>query len=326
MRIRIFAALFIIIINLLVCVPVYADTAQPTSVTVEDIAVNRHVIQSNDMVIYALYNIEYSVVPTDKVNSTFIFRLIDTDEITELGTNTAYAYRTSGYGYGVISFYFPAATAPAWGGAYTIRVSENPAVFSAPVDFNFPIDSGAYSAETTADANRREMGLNIFNLADILSNAWTLSLTSESDTGLVLSSSGEFYFGHAISGVRTMAPSIFLAQTKDPEYTDTTWDTSQADAYEDRFNETYVKTGIDGIASLFNTTYSMIGSIIILIACVLVIILAVKLQIKPSAGVVCAFAIFLVGVVLGWVPMAIMSVAVLICSIFLAAKLISQFV
>lgn len=326
MRIRILAVLFILFCCVFPALPVYADTAQPDSVTIDFIHANRHVIENNDFVLYAKYSVAYATPPTSDISQTFIFRLIGTDGVTELGAVTAYPYRTLGYGYGIVAFYFPAATAPAWGSAYSVRISENPAVFGGPVSWNFNVNAAYYSAETTTAGNREEMADNILLLADQLGTAWTIAMTSESDTGIVLSSYGEFYFRHSIPGIQAMAPAIFLSQVKDPDYSTSSWSTAQATTYENRYNGTYIKDGMNGIATLFNTTYSMIGSLIIIAACIVMVVLAVRFGIKPSSGVLCAFIIFLTGVIMGWVPMAIMSIVVLICAIFLAAKLITQFV
>ena len=94
--------------------------------TIDEIHINRNLIETGDVLIYALYNIPYASTPDERVDQLFVFRLMDTDGVTELGRNEAYAYVNRGYGQGVISFYFDASDASTWGQAYYIRISEKP--------------------------------------------------------------------------------------------------------------------------------------------------------------------------------------------------------
>ena len=50
---------------------------------------------------------------------------------------------TNGYGKGVVAYYFNAASAPAWGLNYIIKISGNPAEFSSPPGVNYEISTAS---------------------------------------------------------------------------------------------------------------------------------------------------------------------------------------
>lgn len=258
----------VLLLFLLSATPVWADMADPDSTDIEVIYINRHLMETDDFLLYAHYNIEYGTTPDNPIDETFIFRLIDTDGTTELGSTLAYPYSTSGYGEGVISFYFTAADAPTWGEAYIIRICGNPTVFATPPISNFTVDADSYTTLTDSDGNKSQLTDNIVAMAEDLGAAWTTDLLSSQDIGIVLSSQGETYFRNAIFGLQQMAPDLFFVQAIDIDYTERSWNTTQSDIYRDRFAGTWVGDSITAGAGLFNLNEQMFMSGFVLLACV----------------------------------------------------------
>lgn len=313
---RIAVILFIIALQLLIAVPVRAISL-PTSTSIDETYAYRNLIQSGDILVLAVYNIAYGTIPPESIDDTFIFRLIDTDNTTELGSVLAYPYNDNGYGQGIIAFYFDNATAPTWGESYIVRVSGNPVYFTDPPESNFVIPSSAYYSLSTQDANQTALAARIISIANGLEIAWTDTLTTDTDAGgTVLDSSGQLYFTNSIPGLQSMAPGAFFVEIVDPTYTPRTWSTARADAYRDRFVGTWVMNSMEAFGDLFTVGTQLATGIPVFIICIgLIIANAAKFQ-TATPGFLDAFQILLCGVLLGFVSMAVNSVIALACGVF----------
>lgn len=305
---------------------VYADTAYPDSVSIDEIRVNRHLIETNDMLIYAKYNIAYATAPDDPVNDTFIFRLLDTDGVTQLGSNEAYPYADDGYGYGVISFYIGNATAPAWGGGYYIRVAGKPGAFDDPANDDFQISSGAYSSLTTQAGNRGEVESNVISLATDLEVAWNTTLLDQGAAGAVLSEGGEAYFRNTIHGLQAMCPELFLTQVVQTTYTERTWSTAQATGMEERFAGGSIGMGIRGWQDLLSVDFHVVASIPIMFAMIAVIYMASKMGAPMGAALIGCIAIAVGGAFMGWMPPAMVAIGSIVCIIYLVGTLVRRLI
>lgn len=297
-------------------VPVSA-TALPTSVNIDGIHVNRNLLQTGDMLITAQYNITFAATPPVTITDLFGFRLFATDNVTELGAVTAYAYpiATKGFPLGLVSFYWPAATAPAWGAAYGLHVSGDPAYLATLPEYTFYIQTADYATSTNQSA---DLALHIINVAQTLTATWGVSLLTQSDVGTVLSSFGEDYFREAIPGIQSMAPTLFLVQIGDPNYEERVWSTTQATTYEARFNGTWVGNALTAGATFMGFTGAnkmFATSIPIVILMLLVIGISAAAFEGADSGFMSSALIMMVGVLLGMFPFAMMAVVVLMCAV-----------
>ena len=143
---------------LLNATPVYADTPDPDDTpSIESINVYRNARETGDMFFMVYANIPYATIPDQPVTQTFIWSLIDTDNVTELGSTVGYAYnvgthQSDGFGYNVFSMYFDSGNVTAlgmtWLDAFVVRLAGNPAVFDDPPIYNYPVNVVDYSALT----------------------------------------------------------------------------------------------------------------------------------------------------------------------------------
>ena len=93
----------------LLATPAYADTPDPDSTpTVDEINIYTNVLETGDWLIVIYANIPYAIPPTTPVTSTFIWRFMDTDNVTELANTVGTNYNDDGYGYNVYSMYLTA--------------------------------------------------------------------------------------------------------------------------------------------------------------------------------------------------------------------------
>ncbi len=291
--------------------PAMAATSPPDSTpSMEDINVYRHLMETDDFLLIAKYNLPYATAPNASATQAYLFRLLDTDNVTSLLSNEAYAYSNNGYGYGVIAFYASAADAPTWGLNYNIQIIGKPTEFASAsnVTWNYPVISGAYSRSSTQAGNQEALGDDILGIAQDLEDAWTAILLENSDVGLVLSSTGRLYFKNSIPGLQVMAPGIFPIQINDPDYTAENWTNAQATTYRTRLSGTWVGDVYENVATLFGMEFHFLASIPLVIASVLCMIVAGQ-QNNILSGLMCVVAIGIYGVLQGFTPFLILSVA-----------------
>lgn len=323
--IRLSAILVMLGLFVLMASPILAANP-PNSISIDVTYVNRNLIESGDRLFYAIYDIDYSSPPTEDIDELFIFRLVDTDGVTELGSNEAFPFETQGYGKGVISFYFTAADAAAlaWGSSYYIRVQGKPGFFTVPPDEIFIIDASDYTTLTTQADNREETRNNIIAISRILESEWPKTLLTEIEIGTVFSLDGEEYFRNSIFGIQAMVPSLFETQIADADYTERTWNTTQQSAYESRLTGTIPGNAIQGISDIFSLDFNMVASLPILIAAILCIVAAAKMNGKPEAGFLCAAALVILGGFMGWTPFALIAVASALCFLYIAMAIVGR--
>lgn len=277
-----------------------------------DVRVNRNLITSGDVCVYGKYNIPYATIPTDaKADEAFIFRLIGTDNSTELGSVGPYVYFFDGYNLGVFSFYFESAISAnfTWESAYILRISENPALFDAPTyyDYVIPLANTYTSASTQAD-NQVDMAVRIIAMANDLEAEYTsYTFLEQSAGGTVLSApTGATYFRGAIPGLQLMAPRLFLLQPVDMDVSSVNWTTDQAEAYQERFDGTWVGASENATAIRFGVERPMLMALGAgLPACLGLIIVSQKKFKKTEPGLIACAIVLILLFVMGWIPTAI---------------------
>lgn len=266
LMISIVALLIAIVFSLFPCGNVLADQADPDSVPTVDIYCYRNLLETGDVLIYLYANIPYASLPDEPVNAAFVWRLIDTDNTTELGSTTGYPYNDLGYGYNVYSMYFSAADALTWGAAYTIQLSGNPVVFDDPPLYNFPITSSDWTTYTTQADNRDELELRILITAGLLYSQWGLTadtaLVNEQEIGTVLSLSGEAFFRGAIYGLQALAPGVFYVVPEEITAEDRTWTENYTSNLSSQYTGTWIAISQQAGADLFESSYDLTSVIL----------------------------------------------------------------
>lgn len=304
-------------------ISIYADTASPNLTAINESYVWRNVLETGDYLLVARYAVNYTTIPATDISDTFLFRLMDATNTIELGVVEAYPYQNDGYGQGVVSWYFPASTAPIWLGSYWIQISGKFQAFTSPPTYNYNIPASSYSTLTVQSAIQDQIAETIIELAKTVGKSWNpvVALTEEAESGTILSVYGEAYFRPIIPGIQTMCPQLFFMQIYDVTVSNTTWSTNQSDTSGAMVQNSTAGSGISGVASLFNMSFSAIAMIpIIIVAIVLVIIGAV--QGNMLSGLINASFVLTGATAFGWFPMGILMIISFFCAVYILYHLI----
>jgi hypothetical protein len=294
----------------------------PDSISIDGISINRHLMETDDMLIYYICNIAYGTLPGVNIDDAFVFKFIDTDNVTVLGTSEAYPFSTDGYNENVASFYFSAADAPTWGAEYIIRVQGKASVFADPPIRDFSIVASDYTSQTTQATNRTETYVNIIDIAQTLSASMSIDLLSESGTTTYFSSYGEELFRNAIPGLQAMVPELFDTVITAMNYTKRSWGTELSDNYSSTYNGTPIGNSISNLGtSLFNINFSLAASIPLIIVCVLLMVASTRIMGAVYGGLVLSAAVIINTAPLGWMPMAMISIFAILGGLYLSYQL-----
>jgi len=327
---RVLALIAIGLVAVLPTIPVCADTPDPDSTpTVEEFNVYRNLLETDDFLLLIYANIPYATPPSDPVTETFIWRMIDTDNITELGSTTGFNYHDNGYGFNVFSMYWGAANITAlgiaWGTEYTIRLSGNPAAFDDPPKYDFTLDSTDYTDSVAGNEVREEMGNRLLSIASELKIKWALAadycLTQEIETGTVLSIYGETVFRGVIRGVQGMVPQIFRFVVSNLDVGARTWDPTYVTALEEQWTGTWVETARAAGATLFGTSYDLTSLILLTGLAFGVVIGNLMVSGDTWAGGVDACFVLLIGTKLTLLGLGYLGLIVSLCVLYIAARM-----
>ncbi len=315
--------------------PVYADTPDPDSTPVVDqINVYRNLRETGDILFLVLANIPYSTIPDLPVTSTFIWRLIDTDNITELGSTVGTAFNVGtheddGYGFNVYSLYFSATEVTSlgivWETAYTLRLTGNPAAFDDPPFYNFTINVVAYSTLTAQADVQAELAARILALAADLNNKWglsaTFSLLTEVEAGTVLSIFGEAFFRGAIFGLQSLAPTVFSVIIRDFTITEREWDPEYSENVTAQWGGTWIDTSQAAGKALFGTDYDLLSVIMLIAMSIGLLIGNVMITGDAWNGLIDVTVLGVIGARLGMYDFAFLLLVAALCWIYIGSKI-----
>lgn len=299
-------------------VPVYAASDPDGTPALIDTWVFRNLYETDDRLFVWEANIPYATTPDELVSEAYIWQLLDTDNTTELGRTTGYAFYENGFGYNVYSIYFSADDAVTWGQAYNLKLVQNPAVFGSPQDWSYPISTSSYTSLTDQEDNRTELATRVLLLAAELDARWGLSGSSslllESESGTVLSIYGEAVFRGAIYGIQALAPYAFRIVIGTIDAEDRTWDTEYAENLTTQYSGTWIQESKDAGGDLWGVGYDLTSIILVMIICVLLFWLNIKLCNETWMAFVDVAAMLVMFPRLDMIPLTFTA---LLCSIFI---------
>ena len=314
----------------LIATPAYADTPDPDSnPTIESFNNYRNSLEPGDWLLVIYANIPYSSIPDTPVTETFIWRLMDTDEVTELGSTIGTNYNDDGYGYNVYSMYFSAdevtAKGMVWETSYIARLSGNPAVFDTPPIYNFTINAGNYSALTVTADVQAELAARVLTIAADLDNKWGLtatnSLLTEAEAGTVLSIFGEAFFRGAIFGLQAMAPGAFSVIIRNLDVPDREFPSEYAENVTGQWGGTWIDTAQEAGKALFGTDYDLLSIIMLLVMSGGLLIGNIMLTGDHWNGLVDVAAFGIIGARLGMYDFAFLLLIAAMCWLYISAKI-----
>ena len=298
----------------------WGDAVSPDAMQFKSVQVSGNLTESGDIGFFFHYNIEYEDPPghpDELVDELFTFRLISTDNTSELGAVSPYAVPNSGYGEGCTAFYFAPEDAPAWGQAYTIRIAGNPNMFSNPPILNYTVSLADYTTSDNRTLAREFLTNYIISVTRLLEDAWDIDLLDHTDTGTVLNSVGESYFRASIPGIQVMAPDLFYIQSISPDYDYREWGSGLADNYTGRFDGTMVGDWLSGIEADIGVDWSLATSGITVLIMVGWMVISQKAFATTEPGLIAAAITFLGSAVIGFVHVAVMAIVAILFALFI---------
>ena len=331
---RVLLALMVISAILLMAMPVYADEPDPDSTpSVEEFNVYRNVLVTGDFLLLIEANIPYSVatMPDYPVNYTYTWRLFDTDNVTELGATTGYAYNDDGYNWNVFSIYFDSDHDPAWLQNYPVRLSQNPAHFDTPQDWNFTLGAGDYCSLTDTADVKVTLAARILQIATGFNIAWALDstsyLTTEVETGTRLSTSGEAFFRGAIYGVQGMAPAAFsyVFTAEDWETQRREWSENYTGNLTGQWAGSWVQDAKDAGQALFGTDYDLLSLILAVGMCIGAAIAGVMVGGEGWGGMLDASVVGVMAARLGMFGLGYWGLLCAVCIIYIGMRIFKPF-
>lgn len=231
---RIVAALMLLILFSLSTTPVFASIPQPTSLQIQEVVAYENTREDGDQ----LYLVKYYTVcnTTESADELFIFRLLDSGG-DEISSAAPYPFYDSGYGLGVVAFYFEADEAPAWQSSLSVQIVGNPL---ADWDGDPPITTTSgitWNTDSTGDIQELTSA-KIMYLAAELEQSWSVEMTTTTSGTTVLSDTGASYFLRVVPYLDEVAPYVLGIYTFTPEYPE---ESPAEDTY-----STQLEEGIEG--------------------------------------------------------------------------------
>lgn len=300
---------------------VLALSVPDSTPTVSELHANRNLITTGDILIYGESDLPAGTPPATGASDAIIFKLIASDNLTELGAVTPYNFFDNGWNEGVFGFYFSNMTTAnvTWGTSYTIRIAENPAQYASPTywDYVFPA-SGYSTASSNQTAQQTELAINIINAANRLEQIFTsYTLLDTGASGTVLSSpSGETYFRGAIYGIQAMAPDLFMIQVLTYDASGRSMTTAYADNMTSQFAATWVGASENATVTQFGLTKQSAFGIIPFALCAGAVMLSMMKWRKAEPGFVAGALFMIWGLLVGWLAPAIFAAVFQLMAIY----------
>ena len=212
----------------------------PDSLIVNAVYAYENYELTGDQLYIVDFNIDYTTIPSSKADVNYVIRLMNGG--TELAWTAPFPYHTSGYGRGIVAFYFDPGSAPTWAGAYTVILCGNPVI-----DWggSFPYTSLAtFSWESNPVSQTQSLvALKVLALAQILETDWGIDMVETTSTGSYLTADGEAYFINVIPGFMQTGAGAFYGNVYPPHYPAITRDNTYATNLENMSEGTILDIG-----------------------------------------------------------------------------------
>ena len=207
--------LALLIVISIPALPASAAIATPDTLRINYLYAYQSVINTNDQLYIAVFDIDYTVLPANNADVNFLFRFYDNG--VELAAVHPYPFYNGGYTQGIVSFYFKAddPNIPDWGvDDITVRLQGNPA---------FVWDSGdppttTIDSITSWDSTASFLSARLVLIANQLESVYVIDMINVVSGQSKLTKYGELYFETVISNLRIMSPVLFSNYVTQPTY------------------------------------------------------------------------------------------------------------
>jgi hypothetical protein len=283
-----------------------------------------NVNQTGDMLFIAETFVDYAVVPTDyTAKQAFNFELLDTDGITVLLSTPII-----NYGCKFDSIYQTAVQVTSLGlvndTQYYLRITGNPAIFGTPVEdttmVTLPLTAGNWFDQSVLKGTIFDMLANdiILIASDLQANDGVTTYLQLSQGQNYLTTVGGNIFLEGCPSLATYAPTAFLTSSSPSTYTEpsgtngleTTGNINIDDQLGNNIGRGF--TGLGRWIGGSTIPQAFAGMLGLVIGMVVFCVVIVQVTGHPTIGVVVGSMTFIVGGVLGLMPMAMAFVITLL--------------
>lgn len=265
---------------------------------------------TGDLLVVVEYDIDYSILPAEPANETFVCRFMRGTE--ELNASEIYPFNDKGYGRGVCSFYWTVLEKTSDsiefgdpnGEAYNVCVQGKPTAFPDPPKV-------CSTTIVWRDATKTESLLetDILNIATSLENDadWApFDLVTSVSGTIVLTGDGEEYFLGSIPNLNAMAPDIFASSTTQPFVEERSHPKTYSNSLQNFWANTPVDTWLTSTSDFLRMQKIVISSLIALfIMAVIVWVVTIKSNGTFELGLLAAAITLPLFVRVGWVSLSI---------------------
>lgn len=313
--------------------------SDPTTIEIEDAKCFRHMLEADDYLCVARYNIVWaneSDQPVLSVDQAFEFLYEDESGCT-VGNITAFPFHNLGYGKGLVAFYFEGnntacgSQTPDWEELGNITVQGNAYFGSPPPSDTYTLAASDYTEGTSPADIREELRQYLIAQALFLELDWnqfwvdlgasqrTIDLlTFISSTYTVLSTSGEAYLTEVIDDLQDMCPLLFSIQITTLEAEENEYDYAMSEEFKGTFDDTPIGDAMEASSSLLGGVgVQVVGTIATVLAVIAVMVVCARKWQRASPGILIAFPLVIISVRAGFFEMAIMAVFVALCALML---------
>jgi len=215
--------------------------ANPDSISIGDTYMFTDVLETGDVLAYVRYGVNYASQPSEDAEDTFQMAIYGTDGTTLIAVRPVNYYQEN-----IISIYLSAATnALTTGDTYYIRIMGNPVIFE--MEENVTMDTRVLAGGDWYSAD--ELGAIMITQAGILETDWEITLLTSGR----LNTTGATVFQKAVPNLPTMAPNIFASTTSGFKYTNTAFNNTGINIFNQHY-PTSVNTAVSGLNAMLGIT------------------------------------------------------------------------
>lgn len=311
----------LLIITLVSLVFVFSNNVKalesPTSLSIDDITVYRHVYELNDILFEFRYNINYGEdEPAEASEDTFAVSLRDTTGSIILG-----GVNTTHYNESVDYIYAEAGHSFAWGSAYVVNL-EGPLASGIPSQSR-TISTSDYIAESNVLDTRASFKTNFVALVRTLQQARrdtynddTIEYITDTPQGPILSPDGENFFLKSIPSLSVIVPQIFVSAVVGISITPTPGTSTYAESLIGLLDGTDFKQYAVRIESTTGMSTLMFTSFFVIVLYgVFVMLMTIKFRKVPQVWIVIGMPILVWGTYSGLLHLAALAAMLTILAV-----------
>jgi len=320
-----------------------ADLATPDTITLRPVRVWQHMLEPNDMLMIAGYNIHYSndtAQPDYPITDTFIFTYTDSTGMITHRTAEPYPFVNLGYVKGIVAFYWAASDTdqPPWGDLGNVSV-KGASLFVNPPVASYILTEFDWEVSTQPSGQREDLRQWLLSRLIFLQldwNNWGIAQGRTEDMATLVmtmggayqyaSPSGEAYLGFSIPDIATICPLLFTSQTTAVTHDPKTWTLAQQNLWVGIHEGDAIGNATEVVGRFMGVSRIWASTLIILIGCIAIIIACstAKFGNRLNNGLLLAYVVILIATPEGLFQTGLMAIFAVVAVLYIADIFLSK--